>query len=64
MVAINIKAFRGQVPRMSDRLLQPNQATRAMNCKLTSGRLDPLRGLSLEATVQLSRINLLTERLQ
>ena len=52
MVAINIKAFRGQVPRMSDRLLQPNQATRAMNCKLTSGRLDPLRGLGLEATIQ------------
>ena len=51
MVAINIKAFRGQVPRVSDRLLQPNQATRAMNCKLTSGRLDPLRGLGLEATI-------------
>jgi hypothetical protein len=49
MAAINIKAFRGQVPRVSDRLLQPNQATRAMNCKLTSGRLDPLRGLGLEA---------------
>lgn len=51
MVAINIKAFRGEVPRVSDRLLQPNQASRAMNCKLTSGRLDPLRGLGLESTV-------------
>lgn len=51
MVAINIKAFRGQVPRLSDRLLQPNQATRAMNCKLTAGRLDPLHGLDLSATV-------------
>lgn len=45
MVAINIKAFRGEVPRVSDRLLQPNQATQAMNCKITSGRLDPLAGL-------------------
>jgi len=54
VVAINIKAFRGQVPRLSDRLLQPNMATRAMNCKITSGRLDPLRGLGLEATAQLS----------
>lgn len=59
MVAINIKAFRGQVPRVSDRLLQPNMATRAMNCKLTSGRLDPLRGLDLEATSQLGFIRTL-----
>ena len=59
MVAINIKAFRGQVPRLSDRLLQPNQASRAMNCKLTSGRLDPLRGLGLEATSQLGFIRTL-----
>ena len=59
MVAINIKAFRGEVPRVSDRLLQPNQASRAMNCKITSGRLDPLRGLGLEATVQLNPVRTL-----
>jgi len=47
MVAINFKAFRGEVPRVSDRLLQPNQATQAMNCKITSGRLDPLYGLGI-----------------
>jgi hypothetical protein len=47
MTAVNIKAFRGQVPRVSDRLLQPNYATRAMNCKITSGKLEPLAGLSL-----------------
>ncbi len=47
MTAINIKAFRGQIPRLSDRLLQPNQATRAMNCKITSGRIDPLAGLGV-----------------
>jgi hypothetical protein len=50
MVAINIKAFRGQVPRTSDRLLKSNQAVRALNCKLTSGRLDPLAGLGLVFT--------------
>lgn len=50
MVAVNIKAFRGQIPRVSNRLLQPNQATRALNCKLTSGRLDPLFGLGLALT--------------
>jgi hypothetical protein len=50
MGAIHIKAFRGEVPRLSPRLLQPNQALRAQNCKLTSGRLDPLRGLGFEAT--------------
>ena len=59
MIAINIKSFRGQVPRVSDRLLQPNMATRAMNCKITSGRLDPLNGLGLEATAQLSTIRTL-----
>lgn len=46
MTAVNIKAFRGQVPRVSDRLLQPNYATRALNCKITSGKLEPLAGLS------------------
>ena len=45
MAAITYKAFRGQVPRVSERLLQPNQAVRALNCKITSGRLDPLAGL-------------------
>lgn len=45
MAAITYKAFRGQVPRISERLLQPNQAVRALNCKITSGRLDPLAGL-------------------
>jgi len=42
MTVIAIKAFRGAVPRMSSRLLQPNQAIRAWNCRITSGRLDPV----------------------
>jgi hypothetical protein len=56
MTAINIKAFRGQVPRTSDRLLKANSAVRAVNCKLTSGRIDPLLGLGLELTTSVAVI--------
>lgn len=56
MTAINIKAFRGQVPRTSDRLLRANSAVRAVNCKLTSGRIDPLLGLGLELTASVAVI--------
>jgi hypothetical protein len=50
MTALNIKAFRGQVPRVSDRLLPSNFAVRALNCKITSGKLEPLAGLGLVHT--------------
>jgi hypothetical protein len=43
MTAVNLKGFRPHVPRLSDRLKEPNQAVVALNCKLKSGRLDPLR---------------------
>lgn len=46
MTAVNIKAFRGQIPRVSERLLTPNHAARALNCKITSGSLDPLAGVT------------------
>ncbi len=42
MVAITFKAFRTAIPRALDRLLDPNQARTALNCKLTSGRIDSL----------------------
>jgi hypothetical protein len=45
MTAVNIKAFRGQIPRVSERLQTPNHAARALNCKLTSGSIDPLAGI-------------------
>jgi hypothetical protein len=45
MTAVNIKAFRGQIPRTSDRLLPPNNASVALNCKLTAGSIEPLAGL-------------------
>jgi hypothetical protein len=56
MAAVNIKAFRGTVPRIGSRLLQPNQAATADNCKLTSGNLEPLKGLQLTHTSQLADI--------
>lgn len=56
MAAVNIKAFRGAVPRVGSRLLQPNQAAIADNCKLTSGNLEPLKGLQLVHTSQLANI--------
>lgn len=45
MTAVHIKAFRGQVPRISERLLKPNNAATALNCKITAGSLDPLSGI-------------------
>jgi hypothetical protein len=50
MTATNVKPFRGQVPRISDRLIGPNFAKKALNCKITAGRLDPVRGLGLMHT--------------
>jgi hypothetical protein len=56
MVAVNIKAFRGAVPRVNSRLLQPNQASIADNCKITSGGLEPIRRPALVHTSQLADI--------
>lgn len=50
MTALHVKPFRGQVPRLSDRLIGANQASAALNCQITSGRLDPLMGLGLVHT--------------
>jgi hypothetical protein len=50
MAALTIKAFRGAVPRTSERLLTPNFASEALNIKITSGRMDPLKGLLLSHT--------------
>jgi len=47
MTSIAVSAFRGIAPRVSPRLLGPNFAQQALNCKLVSGRIDPLNGLEL-----------------
>jgi len=41
MPAIRIQGFLGEIPRLSKRLLPDNNAQRAANLKLTSGRLKP-----------------------
>ncbi|MES2415084.1 MAG: hypothetical protein V4614_14855 [Pseudomonadota bacterium] len=56
MTAITVKPFRGMVPRISDRLIAANQATLAQNCKITAGRLDPLKGPGLVHTSLLTAI--------
>lgn len=50
MTALNMKAMRGKVPRVSPRLLPGNFGTEALNCKLVSGAIDPLKGLTLNHT--------------
>lgn len=47
MVALSVKAFRGEVPRTNSRLIGDNQAQRAQNCKITAGILDPLYAPSI-----------------
>lgn len=50
MTALHVKPFRGKVPRTDSRLIGPNHAFEAVNCKITSGRLDPIKGLALVHT--------------
>ena len=50
MTGISIQGMRGIAPRVSPRLLAPNLAQQALNVKLTSGRIDPLKGLGLVHT--------------
>jgi hypothetical protein len=50
VTGIAIRAFRGAVPRTSERLLADNQAQTAVNMKITSGCIEPLKGLGLVHT--------------
>lgn len=58
MTALSIKAFRGEVPRLSKRLIGDNKAQVAQNCKISTGDLEPLKALTLshrsqiESTIQ------------
>ena len=53
MTVIALNGFRGAAPRYSTRLLKPNQAQRAWNLRITSGRLDPIKGPALVFTSSL-----------
>jgi hypothetical protein len=50
MTGIAIQAFRGTKPRTSKRLIGDSLAQQALNCRITSGRLDPIKGLGLVHT--------------
>lgn len=50
MTGFVIRAPRGEVPRLSERLLADNFAQTAENCKIKSGRADPVNGLQLVHT--------------
>lgn len=50
MTGIAIQAFRGTRPKTSKRLIGDSLAQQALNCKISSGRLDPLKGLGLVHT--------------
>jgi len=50
MTGVAIQSFRGTRPRTSKRLISDSIAQQALNCKITSGRLDPLMGLGLVHT--------------
>ena len=53
MTVIALNGFQGAVPRYSDRLIKANQARRAWNLRITSGRLDPIKGPGLVFTSEL-----------
>lgn len=50
MVAFRITGMSGVVPRRGNRLLDPNQAQVAVNCRITSGYLVPLKQPRLVTT--------------
>lgn len=56
MTGFVIRIPRGEVPRRSERLLGDNYAQSAENCKLKSGRCDPINGLQLVHTSLASAI--------
>lgn len=41
---INISGFKGEIPRLSDKLLPENYAASAINCNLESGNIQPVKG--------------------
>lgn len=44
---ISVKAFRGRIPRLSDKILPDSNATIARDCDLRSGEIRPFRGSTL-----------------
>jgi len=47
MDLIDLSIFQGEIPRVSDKLLPVENASEASNCRLESGRLEPISGVSV-----------------
>ncbi|WP_022667917.1 hypothetical protein [Desulfospira joergensenii] len=52
MALIDISIFKGEIPRVSEKLLPNENAARAINCDLASGALKPIKGLVSKETLQ------------
>lgn len=52
MTMINLRAFSGMVPKVSTKLLQPEQAILAVNCDLSSGEIRPWYERSTIETIE------------
>lgn len=50
MTGFAVRAFRGMVPRTSERLIGDNMAIAAFNCNITRGQIVPIKGLGLVHT--------------
>ena len=43
---IDISAFKGEIPKLSDKLLPDNYASSAINCNMETGALEPIKGVT------------------
>jgi len=64
MALIGITRFAGQTPRLATRLLAPEQASKAVNCKLWSGELRPFRRMVRTDAVDAGKAPLTMHRMQ
>jgi hypothetical protein len=49
---IDISQFKGEIPRLSDKLLPDNHASSAINCDLQEGRLKPTKAAATETVIE------------
>ena len=55
---IDISAFKGEIPKLSDKLLPDNYASSAINCNMETGALEPIKGVTSVQDVNASAISI------
>ena len=55
---IDISVFKGEIPRLSDKLLPVNYASSAINCNMETGALEPIKGVTSIQDVNASAISI------